>query len=137
MTASSDRPITPVRAYSPGDLRASLFLLAVVVLLALGGLAVDGNWPKFVRVAASFGAYMGVLAAVLRLRSGTHGTPPYWNFALAGAAAGLTSGLVRSEVRADVMVVGSIAAALLIGGMHWLALRSWRWIRVTLKTQSL
>ena len=111
------------------EVRVSLAILTAVVLLALAGLAADGNWPKVERVAASFAAYAATVFVAGRFERHGRDTPSFWVFALAGAVAGIVSGLVRDEVRASTVAVGAIAAAFLLGGLHWLALRSWRRLR--------
>ena len=109
-----------------GDLEASLLLMAVVVTLAIGGLAIDGNWPKIARVATAFLTYAVVLLAARGGRGGAGERIPYAGFALAGGACGLVSGLVRAEVQSAVLAAGVLAGALLLGGIHWLGLRGWR-----------
>lgn len=114
------------------EVRISLAVLTVVVLLALAGLAAEGNWPKVERVAASFAAYTATVLIVRRLERPKQDVPSFWVFALAGAVAGIVSGVVRDEVRASIVAVGAIAAGLLLGGVHWFALRSWRRLRSAL-----
>ena len=109
-----------------GSLEASLLLMGAVVVLAIGGLAVDGNWPKVARVATAFLTYVVVLLAARGAQDGEVEGIPYRAFALAGGACGLASGLVRPEVRSAVVVAGVLAGALLLGGIHWVALRGWR-----------
>ena len=108
------------------DVRVSLAIITVVVTLALAGLAADGNWPKVERVAASFAAYAATVLIARHLERSKQEVLSFWVFALAGAVAGIVSGLVRDEVRASTVAVGTIAASLLIGGVHWIALRTWR-----------
>jgi len=111
------------------DLIASLAALAAVVAIALVGLATDGNWPKILRVGASFGAYCFVLLTFLRHRGAAMrdatSIPLYW-FTAAAAAAGIISGIVRPQFDPRVLVVGTVASALLLGSVHYLALRVWR-----------
>ena len=109
-----------------GDLIASFLLLGVVVLLALAGLAMDGNWPKVARVSTSFATYTVVLLAAAGARPSTETRIPFRVFALAGGASGLVSGLVRPEIAAAGVIAGVVAGALLLGGVHWLALTQWR-----------
>jgi hypothetical protein len=111
-----------------GDLRASLILLGAVALLAVAGLAMDGNWPKIARVSTSFLTYAVVLLAAVGARRCTGSFAPFRfrAFALAGGASGLVSGLVRPDVEADLVGAGVVAGALLLGGFHWLALIQWR-----------
>ena len=122
----TERPATPVtRAgrIAASDFQASLVLFAAMVVLALIGLAAQGNWPKVLRVAVSFAAYAVVLLGITRARVTT---PPYWVFAAAGATAGLASGLVRVERSTAATIALVVGGALLIGGMHWLALHAMR-----------
>ena len=110
----------------PNNLTASLLLLGAVVLLAIAGLAMDSNWPKVARVATAFLTYVVVLLATRGARGAGGEGIPFRAFALAGGASGLVSGLVRTEVQGAMVAAGILAGALLIGGVHWLALRSWR-----------
>jgi hypothetical protein len=109
------------------ELYASLFIITLLVAFALSGLAHDENWRKFVRVSLGFSAYIITLVAALRVR-GLKGKTrlPFWLFALAGALAEACSGWLRPSARVAVDVPTVIVAAILIGGTHWLALRSWR-----------
>jgi hypothetical protein len=105
------------------DLELSLLLVGVVVLLALGGLASDANWPKLLRVATAFLGYATVLLTTARRGE----SPALPAFVLAGAAAGLLSGVVRPEPMPLVfVVVMTLASAALLGPVHWLALRHHR-----------
>jgi len=52
--------------------------------------------------------------------------PAVWRFDLAGAAAGLTSGLVRNPTTARLVAVQCVSAVFLLGGFHWWAVRMWR-----------
>jgi hypothetical protein len=106
------------------DLVASLAVLGAVLVIALSALAYNGNWPKFARVLASAVAYACVVLLASR-----GGRRAYWQFAVAGAAAGMVSGLVRPELQPRLIVVGALLSAVLLGGSHWLALRSWRGVR--------
>jgi len=109
------------------DLRLSLALIGAVVVFALIGLATDHNWPKLLRVSLAFATYAGsLLGSTRRARAGADRPISYSWFALAGALAGLVSGIVRPEFRFDVLVAGTMAAAILLAGVHWLALRYWR-----------
>ena len=106
------------------DLLASLAVVGAVLVVALSGLAYDGNWPKFARVLASAVAYACVVLVALR-----GGRRAYWQFALAGTAAGMVSGLLRPELHPRLIVAGALLGAVLLGGLHWLALLSWRRVR--------
>ena len=119
-----DRPGSP-----HSDLRLSLVLIGVVVVFALVGLATDHNWPKLLRVSLAFATYAGTLLAFTqahRARSSAATPMGYKWFMIAGALAGLVSGIVRPEFRLDVLAAGTIATAVLLAGVHWLALRYWR-----------
>jgi hypothetical protein len=105
------------------DLLASVALLGVVVALALIGLALDGNWPKVIRVACAAATYVTILLA---FASRGEGPARYWWFAAAGAAAGLVSGMLRPVPDLAPVLTGTVAAALLLGGVHWTAVRFWR-----------
>lgn len=104
----------------PVLLVASLALLALVVLIALAGLALDGSWPKVLRVAAAFAGYAGVLVVTVHAvgrRRGDEGPLPLWPFLAAGACAGALSGLVRPEFDV-VRLAAQTAAAPLLGAVH-------------------
>ena len=106
------------------DFRLSLCVFALVVASALCGLALDANWWKFLRVLLAFSTYSTIL--LLLLRRETRGPLPLWPFALAAGAAELASGWLRPNADALLSLRVAPAAALLIGGAHWLALRAWR-----------
>lgn len=110
----------------PSNLALSLVVMGAIVVLATIGLALDGNWPKVARVATAFLTYVVVLLAAGGAGDETGEKTPYRAFALAGGACGLVSGLVRAEVDVAVVAAGVLAGALLLGGVHWLALRGWR-----------
>ncbi|MES2521375.1 MAG: hypothetical protein V4617_01665 [Gemmatimonadota bacterium] len=102
------------------DLELSLLFLAVVVALALTGLAFDSNWPKFLRVATAFVGY----AVVLLIATRRSARPPLTAFVLAGAVAGLLSGLVRPEPMPMRFVLTlTLAAAALLGPAHFFGLK--------------
>ena len=107
------------------DMKASILLVGGVVLLAMTGLGMDGNWPKVARVVTAFLTYVVVLFAVRGARDGGEDVP-FRDFAVAGGSCGLVSGLVREEVQTAVVAAGILAGSLLLGGLHWLVLRSWR-----------
>jgi hypothetical protein len=111
------------------ELVGSLAILGAVIAIALVGLALDGNWLKLARVTSAALAYGGVLWAALGAASRLHApgaSLPASPFLAAGASAGLVSGLVRSEWEARFVAASAASAAILFGGFHWLALRSWR-----------
>lgn len=114
------------------DLRWSVALIGGVVFLALIGLATDGNWPKILRVSLAFAAYATVLLGLAAYRKNSSSIPFAW-FAAAGVSAGVVSGLVRPEIDAGVLIAGSIAAGLLIAGVHCLAIRKWRALQEAIK----
>jgi hypothetical protein len=119
-----DQPTSPRH-----DLRVSLALVSAVVVFALIGLATDHNWPKLLRVSLAFATYAGSLLAFTNARradASAEALIEYRWFAIAGALAGLVSGIVRPEFRLDVLVAGTGAASVLLAGVHWLALRYWR-----------
>ena len=103
----------------PAGLLPSLMVLGVVVAFALAGLASAENWPKVLRVTAAAATYCVVLLVLCRrqpdLRIGA--------FITAGAAAGIVSGLTRPAISLAVMAAGMLGAGLLLGPLHWLAIR--------------
>lgn len=114
------------------DLAVSLCLLCVLVAVVLSGLAWDENWRKLLRVLLGFGAYLIVLLAALRvysLRRRKNGPFPFPAFAMAGAMAEASSGWLRPTAATKIDILTVLAAAILIGGVHWLALRYWRPLR--------
>ena len=119
--------ITPTSVSALRQLTLSLVLIGVAVAMALVGLAADGNWPKVLRVALAFASYASVLQLLARTGSKEREEPvSFACFAGAGASAGVVSGLVRPHFDLNVFAAGTIAAALLLAGTHWLALRSSR-----------
>lgn len=119
-------------AISDSDMVASLCLLALLVAFALAGLAWDENWRKLLRVLTGFSAYVIVLLSALvacRLKWKRGASLPFWAFALAGALAEVSSGWLRPTARTPFDLLTALAAAFLIGGAHWLALRAWRPLR--------
>lgn len=133
MTADArPAPASPAPPTARDELLASVGLLCAVVLLALAGLGSEGNWPKALRVGAAAAAYLGILVAA-SLRGDAGRALPWRVFALAGAAGGVVSAAVRAIVGPAVegdAVAGALAAAagaaLLLGTVHWAALRHWR-----------
>lgn len=130
-SAATPDPCPPFERQARRDLGWSIALIAVVVVLALVGLATDGNWPKILRVGLSFLAYAGTLEAWRRAAAARPTLPFLW-FASAGAAAGLVSGLVRPELHLSILLAGTVAATLLLGGVHWLGLTYWRRVRAAI-----
>jgi hypothetical protein len=114
---------------APADLRLSVGVLAVVVLIALVGLSIEGNWLKVLRVAHAFAGYALVLLTLLHIRAdrvAAGRTLPFAWFAAAGLAAGLLSGIIRPEFKPNVLIAGTLGSALLLASMHWLAVNYWR-----------
>ena len=132
MTNGLERKNADAGATMRRDLKLSLCLLALLFALVLSGLAWDGNWQKLLRVLIGFSAYLlvllsapGIYGFITKRRAG----PPFAAFALAGAAAEICSGWLRPTARTAVDLSTALAAAMLIGGAHWLALRYWRPLR--------
>ncbi|HEX7318386.1 MAG TPA: hypothetical protein VF297_31055 [Pyrinomonadaceae bacterium] len=112
------------------DLLASALLLALLFAAVLCGLAYEENWRKFVRVGVAASVYLSALLMLTRRwRRGTAATFPFWPFAVAAAAAELTSGWLRTRVADGITFWLAPVAAVLVGGLHWLALRYWRTLR--------
>lgn len=115
------------------DLKMSLCLLGCIILLALSRIALQANWIKCIRVLLAFSVYSLVLIA-LQLKRGEKENSavvslPFWHFAMAAATAELLSGWLRPDARLDTELLMIPTAALLVGGIHWLALRTWRPVR--------
>ena len=112
------------------DLRLSVLLLALLFAAVLCGLAYEENWRKLLRVGLASSVYLSALLLLTRRRrEGTAAPLPFWPFALAGAAAELSSGWLRTRVADGMTFWLAPAAAVLVGGLHWLALRHWRPLR--------
>jgi hypothetical protein len=114
------------------DMLVSVGLLAVIIILALSRIALDGNWQKVLRVSMAFLIYTAVLLVLARGRarfSAANSRLPFWIFAVAAAAAELSSGWLRPDWRASDVLAMPVAAALLVGGFHWVVLRAWRPLR--------
>lgn len=114
---------------------ASLAVLTLLVVLALVGLALDGNWPKLGRVALSFFAYTIALVGGLKWAgewrpSPSPSSPPSVKFFLfAAAVAGLVSGVAWREF-SWLFLAASLVSAPLVGVVHWFAIRQiWRSLR--------
>jgi hypothetical protein len=109
------------------DLLISLFIVSAIVAMALLRLAWQDNWQKVMRVSLAFVTYSALLMTFVRhfahLRQ-----PPFWIFAVAAALAELASSWLRPDWRTSDMFTMPVVAAL-IGGVHWLSLRSWRPLR--------
>jgi hypothetical protein len=103
----------------------SLAIVAAIVVLALAGLVGARNWPKVLRVVAAFVTYGGILVLVVR-RFRAAGR--WWPFGVAGLAAGLVSGLVRTQTTA-VLVCVQGAGGVLFGTAHWVGALVAGWIR--------
>src|SRR6185436_3723681 len=114
------------------ELIVSIGLLTAVIMIADVSLAVQGNWPKILRVTLAAATYVAILGMTLRV-IGRFGAPParlpVWAFLLAGAAVGLVSGVVRPEVSAPVVIASAVLTPTLLGTFHWIALQRWSWIR--------
>jgi hypothetical protein len=111
---------------------SSIWLLGLIIVLALGRIALDGNWQKVLRVSLAFFTYSGVLLFLFQSAARTSPSLtrlPFWIFAVAGALAELVTGWLRPDWRASDLLAMPPAAALLIGGLHWLVLRAWRPLR--------
>jgi hypothetical protein len=114
------------------DLMASLCVLTLLIVFALSGLALEENWSKLWRVLIGFSAYVFALLlaiGVYDLKGKRRAGLPFLAFALAGAAAETSSGWLRPAAGTTFDLWTALAAALLIGGTHWLALRAWRPLR--------
>lgn len=114
------------------DLITSLCVLTLLIAFVLSGLAWEENWRKLLRVLIGFSAYVIVLVSALgvyRSLMKRRARLPLAAFALAGAVAEISSGWLRPTARMPFDLLTALAAALLIGGTHWLALRAWRPLR--------
>ncbi len=108
----------------------SALLLALLFTAVLCGLAYEENWRKLVRVGLAASVYLSALLLLTRRwRSGASTALPLWPFAVAAAAAELSSGWLRTRVADGMTFWLAPAAAVLVGGLHWLALRRWRHLR--------
>ena len=112
------------------DFMLSALLLALLFAGVLCGLAYEENWRKLVRVGLAASVYLSALLLLTRRwRRGVSAPLPFWPFAVAAAAAELASGWLRTRVADGVTFWLAPAAAVLVGGLHWLALRHWRRLR--------
>jgi membrane associated rhomboid family serine protease len=133
MTRTSASPALSSPAAPARDLTLSVALIGAVIALALCFLVIDRNWPKLLRVALSFATYATVLLGGARTLGSDEARPaPYWLFLVAGAAAGVMSGVVRPSIDPGVVVTGAIMLPLLFGSVHWAALRRLRTLRAHL-----
>ena len=116
----------------PRPMVASLWLGGIILVLALGGLVVQRNWPKVLRVSVAGVTYGLIVMAMLRAAGRWDGPDegvPFWPFALAGAVAGFLSGVVRPQWDARLVLASITGAALPLAGVHWLAVRTWSRVR--------
>ncbi|HMF56532.1 MAG TPA: hypothetical protein VK619_09325 [Pyrinomonadaceae bacterium] len=114
------------------DFLASMCVLGFIALSALCRIALQSNWIKCVRVSIAFSVYSLVLISLFRLdhrKSETDVRLPFWRFALAGALAELASGWLRPDASVTDELFMIPAAAVLVGGFHWLVLKSRRPLR--------
>ena len=114
------------------ELIVSIGLLTAMIMIADVTLALQGNWPKILRITLAAATYVAVLGATLRI-TGRFGAPParlpVWPFLVAGAAGGLVSGVVRPDLSAPVVIASAVLTPTLLGSFHWIALQRWSWIR--------
>jgi hypothetical protein len=132
---------TPERtdAQARRDLMLSVGLLALVFVAVLAGLAHEENWRKLLRIAIASSVYVAALLsltwasargeAARTSQGAARASLPFWPFAVAAALAELSSGWLRPNVPAGTTLWLAPAAAFLIGGVHWLALKYWRPLR--------
>ena len=107
-------------------------MFGFIILLAVSQLALQGNWQKVLRVSLAFLTYSAVLLSFARYFSKFGVTSirlPFWIFAVAGGAAEIASGWLRPDWRLSDTLMLPLAAAALIGGLHWLGLMAWRPLR--------
>ena len=106
------------------NLILSLAAIAFIIALAVIQLALQGNWPKVLRVSVAFLAYSTLLLYLARWTA--RASLPFYMFAIAAGAAELCSGWLRLDWRVSDAVAMPLVAALLLGGFHWFVLRVWR-----------
>ncbi|CAN5471422.1 hypothetical protein BH20ACI3_BH20ACI3_20000 [soil metagenome] len=114
------------------DLIVSMGVLGFIIALAVSQLALEGNWQKVLRISLAFLTYSAVLLRLARYLpkiavKGIH--LPFWIFAVAGGAAEGASGWLRPDWSFSDTLMLPLAAAVLVGGSHWLALIAWRPLR--------
>ena len=115
------------------DLRLSVLLLALLFAAVLGGLAYEENWRKLLRIGLASSVYLSALLLLTQhWRARAVAPLPFWPFAVAAAAAELSSGWLRTRVADGMTFWLAPTAAALVGGLHWLALRYWRRLRARL-----
>ncbi len=125
--------LTSIHHNLPTDFLVSMMLLGSILIFVLGGLAHDANWRKFTRISIASLTYSTILLTPLtkwsrdKRNAGT--TLPFWPFAIAALFAELASGWLRPGMRPAITFWVAPVAALLIGGVHWLALHKWRPLR--------
>ena len=120
------------------DLLSSALLLALLFAAVLCGLAYEENWRKLLRVGLAAPVYLSALLLLTRRRRrGAAAALPFWPFAVAAAAAELSSGWLRTRVADGMTFWLAPAAAVLVGGLHWLALRHWRRLRERLTPRAM
>jgi len=107
---------------SPDPLRFSLAVLAAIVLFAATGLALDGNWPKLVRVSLAAVVYLAPLTLWSSSKRNQE-CPPWWMFAGSGSLAGLVSGILQPVFGIALLFTQFATASLILGTVHWLAVR--------------
>jgi hypothetical protein len=114
------------------ELIISVALLTAVIMIADVTLAIQGNFPKIVRITIAAATYVAVLGSILKVLGRFPAPPPrlpLWPFLAAGLAGGLVSGLVRSDVDLSVPMASSVLTPPLLGTVHWVALQRWGWLR--------
>ena len=121
----------PNGGHARRDLLVSVALLALAFAAVLCGLAYEENWRKLLRVGVASSVYLSALLLLTRRwrRAGAGAALALWPFAAAAAAAELCSGWLRTSVAPGLTFWLAPAAAALVGGVHWLALRRWRPLR--------
>ncbi len=114
------------------DLIVSMGVLGFIIALAVSQLALEGNWQKVLRISLAFLTYSAVLLSLARYLSKIAVEsirPPFWIFLVAGGTAEVASGWLRPDWSLSDTLILPPAAAVLVGGSHWLALIAWRPLR--------
>jgi len=112
----------------PLEFTVSLWLLALFTALAVAGLMLDGDRQTALRLGLAAALYFTVLLGWILVRGPRQNDPtpvPPAPFVASGCAAGLLSGLVRPGLDVAVVAVQMAGAGLLLGGVHWFAVRVW------------